>query len=96
MKKKALILAGGSGKRFWPLSEKAVPKQLLSLLSPLTLIEETLQRLSGYLETKDIYIVTHRALAESFPRIPGREHLDRTGTEKHRPLPLLGDLPPGV
>ena len=72
MKKKALILAGGSGKRFWPLSEKAVPKQLLSLLSPLTLIEETLQRLSGYLETKDIYIVTHRALAESFRRLcPG-------------------------
>src|SRR5271165_5723099 len=37
-----LILAGGSGERFWPLSRKNRPKQLLSLFSTTTLLEETL------------------------------------------------------
>ncbi len=43
----ALILAGGSGERFWPLSRRARPKQLLSLVSNKTLLEETLARLEG-------------------------------------------------
>ena len=37
-----LVLAGGSGERFWPLSRRAKPKQLLKLLSDQTLLEETL------------------------------------------------------
>ena len=40
----ALILAGGSGERFWPLSRKSRPKQLLSLFSERTLLESTLAR----------------------------------------------------
>src|SRR4029453_7363949 len=36
----ALILAGGSGERFWPLSRRARPKQLLRLVSDKTLLEE--------------------------------------------------------
>ena len=36
----ALILAGGSGERFWPLSRRARPKQLLKLVSSRTLLEE--------------------------------------------------------
>ena len=40
--KYALILAGGSGERFWPLSRRARPKQLLRLVSEKTLLEETL------------------------------------------------------
>src|SRR6266404_3384270 len=43
----ALILAGGSGERFWPLSRRARPKQLLRLVSEKTLLEETLARLEG-------------------------------------------------
>src|SRR5438270_68757 len=43
----ALILAGGSGERFWPLSRRARPKQLLRLVSDKTLLEETLARLDG-------------------------------------------------
>src|SRR5213593_2264612 len=38
----ALVLAGGSGERFWPLSRRARPKQLLRLISNKTLLEETL------------------------------------------------------
>ena len=45
--KYALILAGGSGTRFWPLSRNARPKQLLNLFGGKTLLEETIERLDG-------------------------------------------------
>jgi molybdopterin-guanine dinucleotide biosynthesis protein A len=48
----ALILAGGSGERFWPLSRRARPKQLLSLVSNKTLLEETVARLEGLIPAR--------------------------------------------
>ena len=56
----ALILAGGSGERFWPLSRRARPKQLLALFSKKTLIEETLSRLDGLVPRENILILTNR------------------------------------
>jgi mannose-1-phosphate guanylyltransferase len=55
-----LILAGGSGERFWPLSRRNRPKQLLSLFSTVTLLEETLARLEGLVEREHILILTNR------------------------------------
>ncbi len=55
-----LILAGGSGERFWPLSRRNRPKQLLSLFSTTTLLEETLSRLDGLVERDHILILTNR------------------------------------
>jgi len=43
----ALILAGGSGERFWPLSRRARPKQLLRLVAKQTLLEQAVARLEG-------------------------------------------------
>jgi mannose-1-phosphate guanylyltransferase len=69
-----LILAGGSGERFWPLSRRNRPKQLLSLFSTTTLLEETLARLDGLVERDHILILTNqdqesavRALAAGLP-----------------------------
>ena len=69
-----LILAGGSGERFWPLSRRNRPKQLLSLFSTTTLLEETLSRLEGLVERDHVLILTNqeqeaavRALAASLP-----------------------------
>jgi len=69
-----LILAGGSGERFWPLSRRNRPKQLLSLFSTTTLLEETIDRLDGLVERDHILILTNqdqepavRALAASLP-----------------------------
>ena len=50
----ALILAGGSGQRFWPLSRRNRPKQLLRLVSERTLLEETVARLEGFVPTERI------------------------------------------
>src|SRR5205823_10379516 len=55
-----LILAGGSGERFWPLSRKSKPKQLLSLFSGKTLLEETLARLEGLVPADHVLILTNR------------------------------------
>lgn len=58
MKKVALIMAGGSGTRFWPLSTKDKPKQFLKLISDKTMLEQTIERVSLVTEKEDIYIVT--------------------------------------
>lgn len=55
-----LILAGGSGERFWPLSRKSRPKQLLALFSGNTLLEDTLARLDGLVPRENILILTNR------------------------------------
>jgi mannose-1-phosphate guanylyltransferase len=70
-----LILAGGSGERFWPLSRKSKPKQLLSLFSEETLLEATLRRLDGLVPAEQVIILTNadqesavRSLCPSLPR----------------------------
>src|SRR6267378_1930816 len=71
----ALILAGGSGERFWPLSRRNRPKQLQRLVSERTLLEETLARLEGFVPTERVLILTNieqekgvRDLLEGFPK----------------------------
>lgn len=54
-----LILAGGSGERFWPLSRKARPKQLLALFATETLLEATLRRLDGLVPPERIIVLTN-------------------------------------
>ncbi|MGI8891705.1 MAG: mannose-1-phosphate guanylyltransferase [Chthoniobacterales bacterium] len=55
----ALILAGGSGERFWPLSRRTRPKQLLKLVSQKTLLEETIDRLEGMVPREQILVLTN-------------------------------------
>ena len=69
-----LILAGGSGERFWPLSRKSRPKQLLSLLSKETMLEATVRRLDGLVPLENILILTNAdqeaAVRECCPDLP--------------------------
>lgn len=64
----ALILAGGSGTRFWPLSRKHRPKQLLALEGDRTLLRDTVERLSPLIPPTSIWICTTEALAEGVRR----------------------------
>lgn len=59
-----LILAGGSGTRFWPLSREEYPKQLLKIFGNQTLIQATISRISTLIPLKEIYIVTNPQHAE--------------------------------
>jgi len=71
---KAVILAGGSGERFWPLSTKDTPKQFLKLFADKTLIRQTFERLSYRLSPEDVYVVTNQMYAhktyEELPEVP--------------------------
>ncbi len=76
---KALILAGGSGTRFWPLSRKARPKQLLALEGDRSLLQETVDRLHPLVTPADVWICTTEALAaavrEQLPEVPAAQVL---------------------
>jgi len=56
----AVILAGGSGTRFWPRSRRDRPKQLLDILGDKPLIALTIDRLGGLFRRERIWVVTHR------------------------------------
>jgi len=54
----ALIMAGGSGKRFWPISREKYPKQFINIIGKNSLINNTYKRISSVFERENIYVVT--------------------------------------
>lgn len=60
----AVILAGGSGSRLWPLSRQHLPKQFLSLDGDASLLQTTINRLSPVIAAKNVLIVTQEAHAK--------------------------------
>ena len=63
-----VIMAGGSGTRFWPLSRKALPKQFLSLATEKPLISETAARLKGLAPLSRTFVVCGKAHAAAVKR----------------------------
>lgn len=59
----AVVLAGGSGTRFWPLSSPSRPKQLLPLAGSRSTAEATLDRLAGFIPPERTLVVTGEGLA---------------------------------
>ncbi len=76
---KALILAGGSGTRFWPMSRRLRPKQFLALDGGSSLLTATVERLRSWLAPEQIWICTTEALREPMvelvPEIPPQQIL---------------------
>lgn len=65
MKNVVVIMAGGKGERFWPMSRTNMPKQFLALTSsPLTMIQLTVKRICPLVDVDDIYIVTNKKYKE--------------------------------
>lgn len=60
-----VILAGGSGTRFWPLSREHFPKQLLRIIGEGTLLQQTFERLLHGIPSRRILIVTNMAQCEA-------------------------------
>lgn len=65
----ALILAGGSGTRFWPLSRNVRPKQLLNLFDEETLIEKAVNRLEGLVPPERVLVLTNEAQVEGIRKV---------------------------
>jgi len=74
-----LILAGGRGTRFWPLSRKASAKQVLRLFGERSLIQQTVDRLKPVLPPERIWILTNDHLraeiVKQLPEVPAKQIL---------------------
>src|SRR5438270_10025617 len=77
----AVILAGGSGTRLWPLSTPSFPKQFLPLPSGKSMIQETLARVAPLITEEQSWVVTGRNMVELV-----HEHLPSLPTSQ-----LLGE-----
>ncbi len=75
----ALILAGGSGTRFWPLSRRNRPKQLLPLEGERSLLRQTVDRLAPEIQPQAVWVCTTQALAaavrDQLPEVPPQQIL---------------------
>jgi len=69
-----VILAGGSGTRFWPLSRGTYPKQMLQIVGEDTFLRQTIKRINGLVPPENIWIVTTEDKAQDI-----RFHLDPLG-----------------
>ena len=71
---KAIILAGGSGERFWPLSTPEKPKQFLRVFGGESLIRQSVTRLRGLVPPENVYVITSAALVSAtrkeLPEVP--------------------------
>jgi mannose-1-phosphate guanylyltransferase len=72
-----LILAGGRGTRFWPLSRRARAKQVLSFLGERSLIQQTVDRLKPVLPPERIWVLTNEHLRDEIirqlPEVPKKQ-----------------------
>ncbi|MFW5748716.1 MAG: mannose-1-phosphate guanylyltransferase [Chloroflexota bacterium] len=90
----ALILAGGGGTRLWPMSRKATPKQLLSLIDQRTMFEVSIERLAPLFAPDHIFIVTGAQyidiMREKAPHIPPENFIVEPFGRDSGPAAALG------
>jgi len=69
-----IIMAGGRGERFWPLSREKMPKQLLALLGKKSFLQEAVERVLPLVPAKNIFVITNAAqlpeVRRQLPKIP--------------------------
>lgn len=89
----AVIMAGGSGTRFWPLSRRTRPKQLLALASEKTMLEDTVQRLKKFAPYERMIIVTGKdqrpAMRRLLPEIPADQIIAEPEAKNTAPCLVL-------
>jgi len=90
----AIIMAGGPGKRFWPLSTSARPKPFLALDGRETLLRACYRRLRGLLPAENIIVIAaeaHAALvAEQLPELPPENRVGEAEGKDSAPCIALG------
>ena len=87
----AVIMAGGAGTRFWPLSRVARPKQLLDLTGDRTMLQTTVERLGELVPPERTLVLTNRSLVD-----PIREQLPAIQPELIIGEPCKRDTAPAI
>ena len=76
----AVIMAGGVGSRFWPRSKERKPKQLIRIFGDNTMIQDTVKRMEGLIEPKNIFVITNKVqkprVIEQLPQLPEENIVD--------------------
>jgi mannose-1-phosphate guanylyltransferase len=69
-----IIMAGGRGERFWPLSREKMPKQLLTLLGKRSFLQQAVDRVLPVVPAKNIFVITNTAqiaeVRKQLPKLP--------------------------
>ncbi len=69
-----IIMAGGRGERFWPVSREKTPKQLITLLGKRSFLQQSYDRVVGLVPPKNIIVITNAVqapeVAKQLPRLP--------------------------
>src|ERR1039458_1242932 len=69
-----IIMAGGRGERFWPVSREKMPKQLLTLLGKRSFLQQAVDRVLPLVPAKNIFVITNEAqlpeVRKQLPKIP--------------------------
>ena len=88
-----IILAGGSGTRFWPRSRKARAKQVLALDGDTTMIQQTLERLKLVSAAQDVWVLTNGLLsatiAQQLPELKAEHILSEPAARNTAPACAL-------
>lgn len=73
----AVIMAGGSGTRFWPRSRRRAAKQVLRLFGQRSLIQQTVDRLQGVIPPDRMWVITNQLLEaeirKQLPEVPRKQ-----------------------
>ncbi len=92
----ALIMAGGEGKRFWPLSRKDRPKQFLNLIGQNSLLRQTFERILPLIPCQNIFVVTVGRYVEEtrkhLPELPEQNIIVEPEGKNTAPCIALGAL----
>ncbi len=86
----AVIMAGGVGSRFWPRSRERSPKQLMEIVGDRTMIQNTVERLNGFVAPENIFVITnklqkHGVIKQASPASP-RKILSQSRSAEIQPL----------
>src|ERR1051325_10548172 len=69
-----IIMAGGRGERFWPVSREKTPKQLITLIGKKSFLQATVDRVLPLVPVKNIFIITNEVqapqVAKQLPKLP--------------------------
>ena len=70
----AIIMAGGKGERFWPVSREKLPKQLISLLGGRSFLQQAVDRIEGVVPMKNVLVITNEVqvsqVRKQLPKVP--------------------------
>src|SRR6266852_9992100 len=70
----AIIMAGGKGERFWPVSREKTPKQLITLLGNRSFLQQAVDRVLPVVPAKNIFVITNEVQApqvrKQLPKLP--------------------------